>query len=304
MYKDDFQKMDKEIDLNELFLILWKKKLYIIGITSLAAIISIGISLYLPNTFTSKSILAPTKSEQSLYSQIGGLSAIAGFANIGLPADTATKSQEAIERVKSFEYFSKYFLPNVKFENIVAVKNWSSETNTLIYDSSIYNSNNNSWITKPSLQKAYSAYVEMLGIGIDNKTSFITLSVEHKSPYIAKDWVDIIIVNINESMRSLDIQNAKNSITFLNESSKETNLQSSKEVIASLLERQMQTLMLASSNKYYVWKVIDSSIVPELKSGPSRAFICIIGTLIGGLLSMFIAFILHYKELDKNLVKT
>ena len=140
----------------------------------------------------------------------------------------------------------------------------------------------------------------MLEISVDNKTSFITLSIEHKSPYLAKQWVDIIVHNINESMRELDIRNAKNSITFLNESTSSTSIQSIREVIASLLERQMQTLMLASSNADYVWKTIDSSLVPELKSGPNRAFICIVGTLLGSMLSMIFVFILHYRESQNN----
>ena len=300
MHAESFNEKNKELDLYELFQILWNKKIYVITISIIAAIISIGISLYLPNTYTSKATLAPTETEKSLYSQLGGLSAIAGFADIGLSSDSASKSQEALERVKSFEFFSKYFLPNVKLENVVAVKNWLSDSNTITYNQTIYNSKTNQWLDKPSEQKAYSAFKKMLEISVDNKTSFITLSIEHKSPYLAKQWVDIIVHNINESMRELDIRNAKNSITFLNESTSSTSVQSIREVIASLLERQMQTLMLASSNADYVWKTIDSSLVPELKSGPNRAFICIVGTLLGSMLSMIFVFILHYRESQNN----
>ena len=60
----------------------------------------------------------------------------------------------------------------------------------------------------------------------------------------------------------------------------------------------MQTLMLASTNKAYVFKVLDSPIVPEIKSGPIRSIICVIGTLIGGALSLLIVFIQHYRKLD------
>ena len=51
--------------------------------------------------------------------------------------------------------------------------------------------------------------------------------------------------------------------------------------MSNLLENQLQTLMLASSNDDYVYKIIDSPIVAEQKIEPSRAVICILGTFLG-----------------------
>jgi len=91
-------------------------------------------------------------------------------------------------------------------------------------------------------------------------------------------------------MRKLDSEQAEKSIAFLNESALTTNVQPIKEAIAKLLESQMRTLMLTASNEAYVLKVIDSPIVPEKKSKPSRSVICIVGTILGGLLSLIIVF--------------
>ena len=125
----------------------------------------------------------------------------------------------------------------------------------------------------------------------DIKTSFVTVSIEHKSPIIAQRWVDLIISQINESMRISDSNDAKEYINFLSATSQSANIKSLKEVLANLLEDQMQILMLASSNDNYVFKIIDSAIVPEQKAGPSRAIICILGTLLGLMLSLTIVFI-------------
>ena len=97
-------------------------------------------------------------------------------------------------------------------------------------------------------------------------------------------------------MREIDKRDAQNAINFLNESTNTTSIQSIREVISALLESKMQTLMLASTNKDYVFKVLDSPIVPELKSGPYRSIICLIGTLIGGFISLLIVFIQHYRK--------
>ena len=104
------------------------------------------------------------------------------------------------------------------------------------------------------------------------------------------------IEGINNIMRMEDITKAQNSINFLNESTKIANIQSIKDAISTLLESQMKTLMLASSNDSYVFRVLDKPIVSEKKSGPARAIICILGTFIGTMLSLCFIFLNKIKK--------
>ena len=97
-------------------------------------------------------------------------------------------------------------------------------------------------------------------------------------------------------MRTIDAEAAQRSISFLNETSRSTNVQSIKETVAKLLENQMQALMLTASNESYVFKIIDSPIVSEQKSKPSRAIISIMGTLLGGMFSLLIVLIQHFRK--------
>ena len=101
-------------------------------------------------------------------------------------------------------------------------------------------------------------------------------------------------------MREIDKLDAENSIKFLSEASNKTSIQSVKLVISKLMESQMQTLMIANSNQDYVLKKINSPIVPEEKSGPFRALICIIGTILGFILSVITVLIQHFRSSSKN----
>lgn len=295
---DQENNYNDEIDLLELFLIVWKKRLFVVTLTSIFAIASVFYALSLPNIYTSKSLLAPANKEEAISSRLGGMSGLAGLAGVNLSQSNASTSKEAIERVKSFEFFSNYFLPNIKLENLLAVKEWTPESETIIYNDDLFNVKNNNWNTKPSDQTAYRQYINIFGINVDDETGFVTFTVDHQSPEIAKKWLDIIIYNINESMREIDKTDAQNAINFLNETSSSTSIQSIREVIGRILETKMQTLVLASTNKAYVFKVLDSPIVPEIKSGPFRSIICIIGTLIGGVISVLITFFQHYRKLN------
>ena len=97
-------------------------------------------------------------------------------------------------------------------------------------------------------------------------------------------------------MRSEDIRVAEASIQFLNDSKELTQIQSVKEVIADLLENEIQTLMLASANKNYIFKVIDSPIIPEKKSGPNRAIICVLITISGLIFSILLVIFNTYRK--------
>tara|TARA_B100000780_G_C21073733_1_gene432160 strand:- start:71 stop:994 length:924 start_codon:yes stop_codon:yes gene_type:complete len=286
-----------EINIKDLFSIIWNKKIFIGGITLFVAILSILYSLSLPNVYTSQSLLAPSSQEDSLSSKLGSLSSIASFGGFSMQSDSGSKSQEAIERIKSFEFFSTHFLPNIKLENIMATKGWDYEDKILIYNKDKFNQITNEWVrSMPSAQKAFKVYKAIMSVSVDKKTSFIKISIDHHSPVIAKKWIDIIIFQINESMRRYDAEASKKAISFLNETAGSTNVQSLREAITKLLENQMQILMLTTSNEYYVMKIIDSSIVPEEKSKPSRALICILATLLGGMISVIFVLIQHYYK--------
>lgn len=295
-----------EIDLKELFKVIWLKKYIILIFTAISSFVSIYYSLSIPNFYSSSALLAPISKDESLTNQLGQYSGIASLAGIGLGSDANLKNQEAIERIQSYDFFQNHFLPYIRLENLMAVKEWIPEKNKIIYDDKLFNSNTSKWVIskeglknqEPSFQDAYFVYKDILDI--ISARGFITISIEHQSPYIAKKWVDTIVLNINESMRSLDINSAQKSIDFLNELSSQTNVQSIKEVISKLLETQMQTLMLASSNDAYVFKIIDSPIVPEKKSGPQRKFILIIGTILGGLTSVIIVSLINLRRSPKD----
>lgn len=282
-----------EIDLKDIFVAIWEHKLTVINICIFSAILSVLIALYLPNTYISKTLLAPTSSEETLSSKLSNLSSFSNIAGINLSGETASKSTEAIARIKSYDFFVNQFLPNINLEDLMAVERWNPDDNSLSYKSSAYDDKTKKWADNflsprsrsPSIQKAYEEYQKILSISEDRKTSFITISIEHKSPFLAKEWLDFVIANINEVMRIEDITKAQNSISFLNESAKSANIQSIKEAIASLLESQMKNLMLASSTDSYVFNVLDLPIVPEKKSGPARALICFLGIFLGIMLS-------------------
>lgn len=291
-----------EIDLSELLETLWSRKLTIGIITSLFIFFAILISLMMPNIYKSSATMMPVEASSTMSGMLGQYSGMASLAGISLPSETGTKAQEAIARIQSFEFFSNYFLPNISLEDILAVKKWDSNSNTLIYDERDFNASSGKWIREakpprqivPSAQEAYEEYIKIMSISEDKKTLFVSLSIEHKSPFVAQRWVELIINQIDKVIRNEDKQEATRSVDYLNSLASTVNYEEIKKTLSSLQEEHMKRLMMVEANENYIFKVLDSPIVPEIKSKPRRSIIVLLGAILGIIFSIFVTLAHNY----------
>lgn len=293
-------KSSDEIELSELLSAIWNRKIFICLVTSFFSIVSILYALSLPNIYTSHALLKSAENSSSssgLLSQYSGMASLAGIS-LG-SSGSSDKSLEAIERIRSYTFFSKFLLPEISYQDLVAVKDWERSTNTLVYDEEVFDSNSTKWLGTVSPQDAYKTYNDMISIYQDKKTFFVSISIKHYSPNIAKEWVDLIVNKINSSMRDEEKVTTLKSIEFLNEQIQKVNFLEVRQSIASLQENQMKSLMLIESNSDYIFKTIDSSIIPEKKSEPKRSLIVIIATILGFFISLVVVLILHIMKKSK-----
>ena len=302
------QAFDDEIDLRELFSVLWDGKVWISAITAVAAAISVSVALWLPNIYESKALLAPKSDGGSgglsrLAAQYGGLASLAGINLSGVGGGDVSKAALAQEKLKSLSFFAEHLYSEVLVD-LMAVDYWDAATGEIVIDSNVYNQGTSQWVrevsfprkAKPSAQEAHEAFLKVIALSEDKQSGFVTLSVQHESPVVAKLWADMLIDRINEEIRAEDVGEAEASIAFLEAQREQTSLVSLDEVFAQLIEEQTKTIMLANVSKDYVFEIIDPPVVPELKSKPSRALICMLGTLLGGMLGIVWVLVRHYAR--------
>ena len=290
---------DDVIDLKELFNVLWTAKKLIIQITAIFAIGSVA--------YKSESILlARSASENQGLSQYSGLAAMAG---VTLPSSGEDKAAQTIELIKSRK-FVKHLLT---FENILpsmmAAKSYNSASQELLFDQNLYDSETKTWKRKPNKNGSIiPSYLEaheefknnMLSISQDKITGFISISIEHISPVFAKDILDLIIRESNELLRKKDMEESKQGLEYLTSELSKTPFVELQESINALIEAQLETQMLTQINEDYILIEIEPPFIPEKKSKPSRRLICVIGTMIGGMLSVLIVLIRHYFFVEEK----
>jgi uncharacterized protein involved in exopolysaccharide biosynthesis len=301
--------IDDEIDLRELIDALFKGKWIIFSVTTFVTIIGVIYSLLLPNIYESKALLVPVSSSSGISRALGSYAGIAGLAGISIPSDgDESNSTKAINKLSSLSFFEKNILTNIFLPDLMAVKSWDFKTNTLVYDETIYDTNSNSWIRDysypknqiPSAQESYNVFINQnLKLSRDNKTGFITISIKHQSPFLAKQWTELVINEVNAFYREKDKLESEKSVSYLNQQISMTNLAQIKQVIAELLQEETQKLTLIEANQFYVFDYIDPPAVMEQKSEPKRSIISILGALLGLMLGVALVFIKHYAFKEK-----
>jgi LPS O-antigen subunit length determinant protein (WzzB/FepE family) len=127
------------------------------------------------------------------------------------------------------------------------------------------------------------------------------MSIEYYSPQIAKQWLDNYVAAINAHMQQRQVEKVTNNINYLQDQIKKTSIAEMREVFYTIIEGQTKNKMVAEASPEYVFVAVSPSMVPEEKSQPQRAFICILGTLIGGILSVLLVLVMHYaRKLEVN----
>jgi hypothetical protein len=300
---------DDEIDLRELFYVLLEGKWIIFSVTSFISIIVLVYSLLLPNIYEAKAMLVPVNPSSGIAGALGSYSGLAGIAGISLPTGgDEGNSAKAIEKIRSLSFFENNILPNIHLPDLMAVKSWNSKTNILNFDNSIYDTSSNTWVRDysypqqqiPSPQESFEVYkTSHLSLSEDKKSGFVSLSIKHQSPFVAKQWVELIVNEVNNFYRQKDKIESEKAVSYLNQQILLTSLSEVKEALAQLMQEEIKKLTLIEANQYYVFDYIDPPAVMEKKSEPKRALICILGALLGGMLSILFVLIRHYAIKQK-----
>ena len=299
---------DDEINLRELFYVLLEGKWIIASLTTFASIVGVIYSLSLPNIYESKAMLVPVNSSSGISGALKSYSDFAGLAGISLPSGgDEGNSAKAIQKISSLSFFENNILKNIYLPNLMAFKSWNPKTNTVAFDDSIFDTNSNTWIRDysypqqqiPSAQEGYEVFKQHLILREDTKSGFTSLSIKHQSPFVAKQWAELVVNEINTFYRQKDKSESEKAVSYLNQQISMTGLSEIKQVLAELLQQETKKLTLIEANQYYVFDYIDPPAVMEKKSEPKRALIFILSALLGGMLSILIVLIRHYAFSEK-----
>ena len=282
-----------ELTFADIFRQLWRKKLWIIAVTSIAAVCSVYYAVGLPNLYKAETYLVPTENKKELNSQLGGIAALAGM---DLAGQRNENSKLALEVMQSRTFLGNFIRKYDIAPDIMAADSWDIETRKLSYNSSEYDVDLKKWFrtptsplrtSEPSEQELVDAFKDLLEVEVEPSNNLIKISIEYISPDKASYWTNLLVSETNEFMRNRDISKAERSISYLQQQMENTSVSVIKTSLSSAIEEQIKVLTLANVEEEYVFTTLDKAVAPELKSKPKRALIVLMITFLAALISIF-----------------
>ena len=317
------QQNDEEISLIDLFAVLLKYKWLIIGITFLAMVIVLTISIVslvqppeksiLPNEYTPSALMLineSSSSSSSLSSMISssGLGSLAGLAgvstgssNSGLALYFAGTNSFLDPIIEKFNLVERYEIEkHFKAESRKALKEKLSASYD--EDSGVFA------ISFTDIDPVFAADVVNYAVTL-MENMFLNLGID-KNVLEKKNLEENIQNSYNEMVRLQEkIHTLEYSVSYgsgnsvpsivLESSLLKAELEA-QQAVYSQLKTQLELLKIQMASDTPVFQVIENAEVPDRKSGPSRGMLCIIGAFAGFFISVFLAFLLNAINNIKN----
>lgn len=265
----------------------------------MAILFGFGTAIFIfnaPDEYKAEAMLMPVSDNSNgglgaLGSQLGGLASIAG---INVNSGGNDKVALALALVNDWDFVDTFIKKhNIKGE-LLAVDGWDRQANKLIYDTDSYDINSKSWklidgkMDEPSDWKAFVEFKKRIVFRQDKSSPLIIADLTYYSPLIAKQWLELLVEDINHKIKLMDLNDTKLNIDYLNQQIESTNLTDIKEVFYELMQEQLKTYMLAEVRSEYVLKKIGKIKVPEVKFKPRRLLLVVLGTFMGILFGLLI----------------
>lgn len=279
---------EDELNLIDLWRVIWDSKWLIISITVLCTGIAVTAALLTTPIYRSEVLMLPVPDENSngqssVIGQFGGSATLTGI-NVGAVSGSKV---EAVALLKS-RALTEQFIKEGKLLKILFFDKWDAEKERWIVD-------NSSEI--PSMWDAYKVFNNNVRkVSEDIKTGLITLAIEWPDPKLAAEWAGKLLKLVNKNMRERAVHEAERNLVYLKKALTKTSSMEVQEAIYRIIEGQIKTVMLAKSREEYSFKVVDPPVVPEQKIKPKRTIMVMLGFVAGFFLGVFIAFTRNFVK--------
>lgn len=293
---------EDEIDLRELWATIMKHGREIIKFSAVITILALIYALSIPNSYKSHTLLTPQ--EQSKPALGGGLAALAGMAGVSLGGGSADASTSLEVILKDYN-FNKAVIK--KHDLVKRISSDNQEKNMVfafgfggIYRLFSSKNNDKNSSENENIFLVYEALQSILSLSSDKKTGLITLSATAQDRFLAKELVDIYLMELTSHLKQMEIKEVLKKIKFYKQELVVTNDIQLKTQISGLLSSLVQKKVLSSSNEFYV---VSQMIEPRVahvteKTKPKRSLILVLAVIMSLMIGVFGAF---FKEfLNKN----
>jgi uncharacterized protein involved in exopolysaccharide biosynthesis len=264
---------EHEIDLVELWWIIWDGKYLVAAITVIFTALALYYAFTATPVFRASAIVTQVRdttafgAEGGMAGQFGGLAGLAGIdlgANgLGLERQAVMLSRHLIEEFVKTDDVLPLLRANAKV---------AKDAGTV-------------WKLVERFRRT------VLDIQEDKLKGTMTITMDWTDPAVAARWANEFVALANELLRNRAIANATRSVNYLNQQIEHTSSVEVQRVMYNLIEQQTKTLMLANGRIEYAFTIVDPAVTPEVRVRPWRSLITLTGVFLGLLFGSLCAWV-------------
>jgi LPS O-antigen subunit length determinant protein (WzzB/FepE family) len=274
-----------EISLYDIWRVLGKYKVMVLGIMLLAALLSYLAALWMTPVYRAEVLLAPVTDldgGDSYLSPFKDFGNIASLAGINL--NRRDRKSESIATLKSRK-FSEQFIQDNKLNRLFFSDLWDEKEQRWEVDDDR---------DIPTLWDAYELFDDNIRhIREDRSTGLVTLSIEWEDPETAAQWANELVSSVNATLRQQAVEASNQAITYLQEQLGHTSVVDLQQVLHRLIEAEMKKIILANINEEFAFKVIDPATAPDEAYKPRVGLMVILSTTSGLIFGIILALVLN-----------
>ena len=289
---------DDEIDLLELWQVIWRHKKFILSFTIGVAVIVAFWSLTMTNIYKSKTVVM--LSGQSA-SRLGSLASLAGISS-----HTSANTTEILALLKSDilkkEVIEKYhLLPILLYRRQGKKKgDWKKPSEFSLFIAKIRskiegipNGNAEKIKRTPDMDNGIQALGGIFNVNVNKNLGTIDMSIEYPNPDTADRLLNDIITTLKNHMTAEAIRIAKKKSSILKRELIKTSDPTIQQALYRLIVKQMARITTAKVSENFAFKVIDPPYSPDKKYKPKRKLIVILAFIMSLIFSIFLVFFIE-----------
>jgi len=275
-----------QIRLKDLVDLLWRGRLWVVGITLSLTVAAAVLALVLPKSYKAQIIVsAVTNAPGSggmggLSSMVSEFSGLASLAGLSVGGDTHKAESLAVLQSEALteDYLRENNLLPVLYAKLwdPVEKRWKVTNPRRV----------------PTLWRANQKFKrDVRTVTTDTHTGLITLTVVWNDPKLAAQWANGLVKKTNDYLRGQAIAESDRNIEYLNAQALKTDVVGVKQAIYAIMENEINKEMLARGSDEYALKVLDPAVAPEAPYSPQLVMWTLIGLFSGILLCILGAFL-------------
>jgi uncharacterized protein involved in exopolysaccharide biosynthesis len=274
---------------------VWQYKIFILSLTFFCSALMVVYAINKPNVYTVQGLYMPKGTEEGgtlakLAGQFGGLASMAG---VNLGGGSTDKTAMAIELLKSRAFLQAFIDKYDLKVALLAVERWDKAADRLVINAKLYDENTKQWIRKvpegksviPTAWEAYAALADNLVIEYQSKKSILSIKLSYYSPDIAALWLTNLVKEVNFFWKNKTERETSKTIKMLEQQLLKTNLSELKTVFYDLIGEQTKSRLLAQITDEVMFETVVGIVIPEVKSSPRRALLCMVAFILSFLVA-------------------